>query len=107
MHWLAEADLLQDSKLELIFYELTFITLKTHENLNYVGMCTLCLTLHLTKCLDFATFYRFVITQKLNSQQYTKQLLLISVLPSKSTKYTKRKLIFEPLISQNFSKNMK
>ena len=86
MHWLAAADLLQDSKLELIFYELTFITLKTHENLNYVGMCTLCLTLHLTKCLDFATFYRFVIAQKLNSQQYTKQLLLTSVLPTKSTK---------------------
>ena len=57
LHWLAAADLLQDSKLELIFYELTFITLKTHENLNYVGMCTLCLTLHLTKCLDFATFF--------------------------------------------------
>ena len=83
----AAADLLHFSKLELIFYELTFITQKTHENLNYVGMCTLCLTLHLTKCLDFATFYRFVIAQKLNSQQYTKQFLLTSVLPSKSTIY--------------------
>ena len=52
----ADLLLLHFSKLELIFYELTFITWKTHENLNYVGMCTLCLTLHLPKCLDFATY---------------------------------------------------
>ena len=68
-----EADLLL-LKTRAYFYDVAFITWKTHENLSYVGIV---LTLHFQeKCLDFAEYF----LTKLTCQHYMQQVYNFAIL---------------------------